>query len=326
MKKKVVFLGTGGTIAGTAQSDSDNVGYKAAQVGIDALLATSPALRKALGAHEAQTEQVLQINSKDMVFAGLQAMLARVIHHLSRPDVDSVLITHGTDTLEESAYFLHRTIPAEVLKGKAIVFTCAMRPASSSNADGPANLCDAATVAVSPLRSGVMVVCAGKVHAGAHIQKVHPYRLDPFDSGDSGPLGFVEEGVYRRVSAMPEGLPASAAVDARKVLEGTGPRVEIVVSHSGSGGAMVRALINDANNKSEPLRGIVVAGTGNGTVHEAMEPALLEAKQAGIKVWRTTRCAYGAVVLGSEAEPDEFAASHVSAVKARIDLQLALMQ
>jgi L-asparaginase len=171
-----------------------------------------------------------------------------------------------------------------------------------------------------------MVVCAGKVHAGAHIQKVHPYRLDPFDSGDAGPLGFVEEGVYRRVSAMPEGLPASAAVDARKVLEGSCPRVEIVVSHSGSGGAMVRALINDSNNKSEPLRGIVVAGTGNGTLHEAMEPALLEAKQAGIQVWRTTRCAYGAVVFGSETEPDEFAASQVSAVKARIDLLLALMQ
>jgi len=325
MTKKVVFLGTGGTIAGTAQSASDNVGYKAAQVGIDALLASSPALRKALGAHAAETEQVMQINSKDMVFSGLQLLLQRVVHHLSRVDVQSVLITHGTDTLEESAYFLHRTIPAELLRGKAVVFTCAMRPASSANADGPGNLCDAAVVAVSPLSDGVMVVCAGSVHAGAHIQKIHPYRLNPFDSGDAGPIGFVEEGVFRCITAMPKGLVA-ASFDLQRLCTSVGPRVEIVVSHSGASGALVRALINDADNTVEPLRGIVVAGTGNGTVHEAMEPALLEAERAGIRVWRTTRCAYGGVVLGGDAQGDHFDAAQTSAVKARIDLVLALLQ
>ena len=268
----------------------------------------------------------MQVNSKDMVFAGWQLLLARVTHHLARPEVASVLITHGTDTLEETAYFLHRVIPAHLLSGKAVVLTCAMRPASSANADGPANLCDATAVAVSSLRSGVMVVCAGTVHAGVYIQKVHPYRLDPFDSGNAGPLGFVEEGEFRRVSALPDNLMGPTVADIERLVNADCPRVEVVFSHSGSDGALVRALLNDPFNKTVPLRGIVVAGTGNGAIHEAMEVALAQAKQAGILVWRTTRCAYGEVVQGSVPGTDELAVANTSAVKARIDMLLALMQ
>jgi L-asparaginase len=324
MMKKVVFLGTGGTIAGTAKSESDNVGYKAAQVGIDKLLESSPALRWTLGAHLAETEQVLQVNSKDMVFAGWQLLLARIVHHLARPEVASVLITHGTDTLEETAYFLHRVIPAHLLSEKAVVLTCAMRPASSANADGPANLCDATAVAVSSLRSGVMVVCAGTVHAGLHIQKVHPYRLDPFDSGDAGPLGFVEEGKFRRVTALVQDSHGTTELNIARVSTIRCPRVEVIVSHSGSDGAIVRALVKDPLNETEPLRGIVVAGAGNGAIHEAMEVALKQAQQAGILVWRTTRCAYGEVVPGNGVETDEFPFTSTSAVKARIDMLLTL--
>ncbi len=324
MVKKVVFLGTGGTIAGTAASSGDNVGYTAAQVGIAALLESSPGLQHSLGGHVAEAEQVLQVNSKDMEFAGWQRILERVTHHLARPDVASVLLTHGTDTLEETAYFLNRVLPTDLLLDKAVVLTCAMRPASSASADGPSNLRDAAAVAVSSLRSGVLVVCAGTVHAGLRVQKVHPYRLNPFDSGDAGPVGYVEEGVYRRVAIQPQSPQGEPQVDWRRLLQVSCPRVEVIVSHSGSDGAIVRALLEDSKNRSDPLRGIVVAGTGNGAVHASLEQALREAQQAGVRVVRTTRCPYGEVVEGNAPAAAELPAAYVSAVKARIDLVLAL--
>lgn len=324
MSKKVVFLGTGGTIAGTAASDSDNVGYKAAQLGIDQLLQSSPALRGALQGCSAETEQVLQVNSKDMEFSGWQQILGRVVHHLQRPEVVSVLVTHGTDTIEETAYFLHRAIPAGLLVNKRVVLTCAMRPASSANADGPANLCDAAAVAVSPAVAGVLVVCAGYVHAGQHVQKVHPYRLNPFDSGEVGHLAVVEEGLVRLVSSLP---PSPAVhVDVDRVLAASCPRVEVLVSHAGSDGAIVRALLSDAHHQTSPVRGLVVAGTGNGAVHETLEMALKLAQAQGVLVRRTSRCAYGQIVTGAVPDPQELVPAYASAVKARIDLILELLR
>jgi len=324
MSKKVVFLGTGGTIAGTAASDSDNVGYKAAQLGIDQLLQSSPALRGALEEYGVETEQVLQVNSKDMEFSGWQQILGRVVHHLQRPEVTSVLITHGTDTIEETAYFLHRAIPAGLLMNKRVVLTCAMRPASSANADGPANLCDAAVVAVSPAVAGVLVVCAGYVHAGVHVQKVHPYRLNPFDSGEAGHVAVVEEGQVRVVSTLPS--TTFAQLDIGRLLTASCPRVEVLVSHAGSDGTVVRALLNTTCQQTSPLRGLVVAGTGNGAVHEALEAALKLAQEQGVLVRRTSRCAYGQIVTGAVPDSQELPPAYASPVKARIDLILELLR
>jgi len=167
----LLVLGTGGTIAGTASSASDNIGYTAAQVA--------------------------QVDSKDMRFDIWRTLARRVAHHLAQPQVAGVVITHGTDTLEETAYFLHAVLPAELVNAKPVVLTCAMRPASSLNPDGPQNLKDAVAVALSAGAHGVVVVCAGTVHGALEVQKTHTYRLDAFSSGDAGPLAYVEEGSVR---------------------------------------------------------------------------------------------------------------------------------
>ena len=322
MAEIVVFLGMGGTIVGTAPVAGDNVGYTAAQVGVAQLLESVPGLQRALGRYQAASEQVCQIDSKDLGDADWRALLQRTQHHLSRPEVVGVVVTHGTDTLEETAYFLSRTLAPELLAHKPVVLTCAMRPASSLTPDGPGNMADAAAVALCQGACGVLVVCAGKVHGAAQVQKVHPYRVDAFDSGEAGPLAVVEEGRVRLLSAWPA-LDCSVLRTDLAALP-VWPRVELLLSHASATGAVVRALLNDADAETA-LRGIVVAGTGNGTIHKDMEAALLAAQQGGVRVLRVSRCAYGQVVGDSAAaRSGAFPHSDLSAVKARIALMLDL--
>ncbi len=324
MVQRIVFLGMGGTIAGTAQTAGDNVGYKAGQVGVADLLGAVPGLQTVLGDSLATAEQVCQIDSKDLAHADWLSLLERVSHHLAMPEVTGLVVAHGTDTLEETAYFLCRALAPNVLMHKALVLTCAMRPASSLAPDGPGNMADAATVALQPGAHGVLVVCAGKVHNAAHVQKVHPYRVDAFDSGEGGPLGLVEEGQVRLLSGWPEPDVGQTRVDVAGLRAQGWPRVELVTSHAGASGAMVRALLQTAD-EPDPLRGIVVAGTGNGTVHKEMEAALLVAQQRGVRVVRVSRCAYGQVVgSANTSHSGTFAAYGLSAVKARIALMLEL--
>jgi L-asparaginase len=321
--QKVVFLGTGGTIAGTATDPADNVGYSAAQVGVGQLLSAIPALKPALGGRELVSEQVAQVDSKDMGFGEWQAILARTQHHLADPDVAGIVITHGTDTLEETAYLLSRALPAELLRHKPVVLTCAMRPASSQSPDGPQNVLDAVAVALTPGARGVLAVCAGTVHDAVHVRKAHTYRLDAFTSGEAGPLGYVEEGRVRSVHPWPH-VSVFAPVALDKLMAASWPRVDIVMNYAGVSGAMVRALCADSTNTADPLRGIVVAGTGNGTLQSDLERALKEAQSAGIRVLRCTRCADGAVIAvdASDALPH---AGALSPVKARIALILELL-
>ena len=250
--KTIVILATGGTIAGSAAVATDNVGYRAATRGIADLLAAVPALRGL----PLEAEQVAQIDSKDMEFAVWQHLARRVDHHLARPDVAGVVITHGTDTLEETAYFLQRVLaPA-----KPVVLTAAMRPATSLQADGPQNLLDAVTLAGLPGARGVVAAVAGSVHRGTDLRKTHSYRLDAFGSGEAGALGRIEEGVLRRFRGWPE---SSAPLGLDRIAPDPvlWPRVEILVSHAAADGAPIPALL------ALGTRGIVVAGTGNGTVH-----------------------------------------------------------
>ena len=321
------MLGTGGTIAGQASSQTDNIGYSAAQVGVAQLLAGVPALDQALNGHELVSEQVAQVDSKDMDFAVWRALHQRANHYLAQDDVVGIVITHGTDTLEETAYFLQCTLAPRLLQAKPVVLTCAMRPASAVTPDGLCNLLDATTVALSAAARGVSVVCAGTVHAAADVQKVHTYRLDAFDSGDSGPLAYVEEGALRQLRSWPE--PSSSSVHG---VIGTlpdvdgWPRVEIVMSHAGAGASVVDALLAQRAVGAPgvlALRGLVVAGTGNGTVHVALQAALLRAQAAGIAVVRASRCTGGWVLPRVD---DVFPDSQgLSAVKARIALMLRLM-
>lgn len=319
--ENIVVLGTGGTIAGTALQRGDNLGYRAAQVGVAELLQAVPGLSAALGARRLVTEQIAQIDSKDMSFAVWQQLALRVQHHLEQADVRGIIITHGTDTLEETAYFLHAVLPSALLADKAVVLTCAMRPASSTAPDGPQNLLDAVAVLNSTGACGVLAVCAGTLHRALMVQKVHPYRLDAFSSGDAGPLAYVEEGVVRLMQNWHfdgVSIDTIAIKNIANIIRW--PRVEIVMNYAGAGGALVDALVL---NTSVPLAGLVVAATGNGTLHCELEAALVRAQAAGISVLLSTRCANGCVL---STPSQRFAHSAgLSPVKARVALMLRLL-
>lgn len=321
--KKLVVLGTGGTIAGTSNIAGDNVDYAAAQIGVAQLVQAIPALAKLPCA--LVCEQVAQIDSKDMSFAVWQRLLARTAHWLADLQVQGVVITHGTDTLEETAYFLHRCLPHNLLAAKPVVLTCAMRPATALNSDGPQNIRDALAVALTPGSKGVVAVCAGTVHTAMDVQKIHTYRLDAFTSGDAGPLGYVEDGIVRILKYWPV-TPIPISCNAIKNIsnENNWPRVEIVMSHAGAGALMVDALLaQSSSGQVAPLRGIIVAGTGNGGLHVDLESALLRVQASGVAVRRSTRCATGRVIPVRNS-----AIAHsegLSPVKACIALMLELM-
>jgi len=303
--RKIVVLGTGGTLAGAAASPQDNLGYAAGQIGIGELLARIPALR----GMPLEIEQVAQIDSKDMSFEIWRALALRCAHWLARDDVAGVVIGHGTDTLEETAFLLQSVLaPA-----KPVVLTCAMRPATALVADGPQNLLDAVAVAGTSGARGVVAVCAGTIHSAVNVSKQHTYRLDAFTSGDAGPIGYVEEGAVRQLRAWPDQPALAGALD-RLAGAVRWPRVEIVMSHAGAGAAAAEALV------AHGVDGLVVAATGNGTVHHELEAVLLRARDAGLRVVRATRCAQGRV----QTTPHDTLphAGALSPVKARIALLL----
>lgn len=322
MGKKVVVLGTGGTIAGRSERGSDNVGYKAGQVGVQSLLQDIAPLHAALQGRHLVAEQVAQVDSKDMGFSVWATLAQRCAQHLQDAEVDAVLITHGTDTLEETAFFLEQVLPPALLQAKPLVLTCAMRPASALTPDGPQNVLDSVAVALDGAARGVLVVCAGTVHSARLVQKSYTYRVDAFDSGDAGPLAVVEEGRVRWFS-VPTPVALPRAVDLQALAQAVWPRVEIVMNYVGASGSIVRSLAKpDAT--VPPLRGLVVAGTGNGTLHMDLETALLEVQQQGMPVVRASRCARGQVVAGESATALPHSQG-LSPVKARIALMLQLM-
>ena len=314
---RCVLLGTGGTIAGRAAQSADNVGYVAGQVRVEELIAAVPSL---FGL-PLDVEQIAQIDSKDMALAVWQSLVQRTATHLARPEVQAVIVTHGTDTIEETAFLVHRVLRPL----RPVVFACAMRPSTALTPDGPQNLSDAVAVARHVGTAGVVVVCAGQVHGALDVAKVHTYRLDAFDSGDAGPLACVEEGQVRAFRPWNEhsgdrsfNADALARFLAAKAL----PRVELVTSHADADGAQVRAML--AMSGERPLRGIVVAGTGNGTVHQALTEALNEARAQGVRVRLTSRCAHGRVVPHPGLAFED--AGGLSPVKARLALALDLLE
>jgi L-asparaginase len=307
-RRRIVVLGTGGTIAGRAASAHDNLGYQAAAMGVEDLLRDLPVADDL----ELHAEQVAQIDSKDMDFAVWCSLAQRCAHWLAQPEVVGIVVTHGTDTMEETAFFLH----AVLAPVKPVVLTGAMRPATSAAADGPQNLADALAVASSPIAQGVSVAFAGAVHAAHDVQKLHAYRPDAFTSGDAGPVAYVEEGRLRVVRPWPQ---APALRNAASLPDPEDwPRVEVVTSYAGATGKTVEALVRDG------VAGLVVAATGHGTLHHALEAALLAAQDQGIAERRSSRCAQGRV-FGQESDAIR-GMDGLSPVKARIALMLELMR
>ena len=311
----VVILGTGGTIAGAAGASAepgDDVNYTAGQVGVAQLIGAVPGLRGL----PLTCEQIAQVDSKDMDFALWQRLAARCRHWLARPEVRAIVITHGTDTLEETAYFLTQVLPA----GKAVVLTCAMRPATAPNADGPRNLLDAVTLArdAGAATAGVLMVCAGQVHGALEVQKVHTQRPDAFSSGEAGPLARIDQNAVSWERKVPNALVQRSSEAIEKIVNAVRwPRVEIVLNHVGAGRLLVDSLV------AAGVDGIVAAGTGNGTLRNELEAALEAAQAAGVRVVRATRCVDGAVRprVGDPFEPS----AGLSAVKARVALLLDLL-
>lgn len=303
--KVIVVLGTGGTIAGTASNALDTTGYVAAQIAIEDLVRSIPGPQT----RPIRCEQVMQLDSKDMDYAGWQQLATAVAHKLAQDEVCGVVVTHGTDTLEETAYFLHRLLAPS----KPVVFAAAMRPATACLTDGPQNLMDAISIANDPTASGVVAVVAGSVFHPVGLRKWHSNRLDAFSAGDAGPIGVVEDGRLRRFRPWPTGtglglariVPAPAAW----------PRVEIVLNHVAADGRLVDMLAANA------VDGIVVAGTGNGSVSSALERALQAAAAGGVAVRRATRCASGPVIRPGMHLPS----NDLTPVQTRVELILELL-
>lgn len=274
----ILVLGTGGTIAGLGGH-----AYVAAQLPIEALVPAS--------GHRLITEQLAQIDSKDMNFVVWEQLYARLCVVMADDHIDAVVMTHGTDTLEETAYFLHRAL----LCTKPVILTGAMRPADSTDSDGPRNMADA--VNLSPqLAAGVWVVCAGQVLPAVGVQKNHPQNLDAFG--------------LRVLTANAHPPAVGLHLPFKRW-----PRVEIVLNYAGATGDVVEALV------SQKVDGIVVAGTGNGTVSASLQAALDKACKAGVAVRLTTRCAAGSVQLSGD---QPFQVSPLSPVQARVELLLQL--
>lgn len=326
MHKKIVVLGTGGTIAGTAQSAADNVGYRAAQLSIESLLMAVPGLDAALGTLALESEQIMQLDSKDVGPTQWRELAKRTHAHLTRSDVVGLVITHGTDTLEESAFFLSQVLPPQLLGHKPVVLTGAMRPATALAPDGPQNLRDAIAVCVDKLARGVLVTFAGTVHAAQYVQKIHSYRLAAFDSGEAGPMGLVEEGAVRWLHPCPHFDMEGDSYPLERLQQIVWPRVDIVLSHACANGAIVRALTRAPLPGDDAVCGIVVAGTGNGTVHQDLEDALLEAQTQGVRVVRSSRCSLGTIVQGPNPRAGITCSVAPTPVKARIALMLDLMR
>lgn len=190
-----------------------------------------------------------------------------------------------------------------------------MRPATALSADGPQNLLDAVTVAREPGSRGVLVVLAGRVHSGAELRKLHGWRIDAFGSGDAGPLAVVEDGRLRRFRDWPE-APLHAAAASLGDAAGW-PVVDIVTSHAGARARSLDALV------AAGAQGIVIAGTGNGSVHQELEQAARGAIAAGVPVRRASRCLLGGVVgAPADALPS---AGTLTPVQARIEMMLDLL-
>ena len=303
---RVLILGTGGTIAGTASDPARSWAYRAAQLSVEQLVAAVPEL----AGQPLSTRQVAQVDSKDMGWRTWQALGLAIEDALSDEGVAAIVVTHGTDTLEETACLLHALHDGR----KPIVLTAAMRPATAPDADGPANLALAVRVAREAARTGqggVVACLAGRTWSARDVRKCHSHAIDAFDGGGAPALG--DDEPWPGPESLGWGVLRAPAP----------PRVEVVTSHADADGWWVDAALAHAQATGDALHGLVVACTGHGTVHEGLEAALRRASAAGVVVWRSSRVARGGVLpRDGDAWP---AAGAWTPAQARVRLLLALL-
>ena len=311
----ITVLGMGGTIAGLAADPKNSKEYIAGELGIaDLIKNLAPSNAFHLDVHN-----VAQINSKDMRVGHWQALLSAVQEAVSKPHTQAVVITHGTDTLEETAYLLQAMGPWP----KPLVLTCAMLPANAPHADGPGNLKDALSWALQST-TGVFVVCAGKVHTSEDVQKITTENVDAFTSGPQGCWANWVDGQWH-IQARPD-APSSSEPQpslAYALATKSWPRVEMVTNHALNDGAVVRGLLANSHSEETPLEGIVLAGTGMGTASQELEQALQKAVNSGVRVWLSSRCIFGLAHAQANTQWGEI--TLLSAAKARTALCLSLL-
>lgn len=315
---RIALVATGGTIAGagSAPGAGASAAYTSAVVSARELVAAVPGLDR-LG--ELRAEQIFQIDSADFTDAHLLQLARRVDALCARSDVDGVVITHGTDTMEESAWFLHLTVRSS----KPIVLTGAMRPGTALAADGPANLRDAVAVAAHPTSGGrgVLVVMNEEIHSARDVAKVHATRLNAFAS-PNGALGRVLEGAPRWTRAVTRPHTTSSEFDIG-ALQGHDvlPLVGIVTSHGN-----MRREIHDAW-VALGARAIVHAGFGGGTVPSYLKPVFRELCARGVIIVRASRVSAEPVIRNANFDDDACAsvvADDHNAQHARLLAALAL--
>lgn len=312
-KPTVYILATGGTIAGQGTTSTAS-GYKAGVITVDQLLSAVPGLNEVANI---KAEQVANIGSQDMNDQVWLTLAKRANALLKQPDVDAIVITHGTDTQEETAYFLNLTVQSD----KPVILVGSMRPSTAISADGPRNIYTAVATAADPNSKGrgVMVVMDDKILGADDLAKSNTLFVETFQNPNYGPLGIVYNGkpIYSRASVKRH--TANSEFDVTQLNEL--PRVEIVLSYSNATALFIEAAMYAG------AKGIVTAGVGNGNVTTSMMNAMDKAVQSGVAIVRSSRIMTGPSAQWDEVDDDAhgFTASwFINPYRARVLLMLAL--
>ena len=316
-KPKIKVLATGGTIAG-AQASSSEVGYKSGTFSVDDLIKAVPPLKDLA---ELSGEQVANIGSQTMNHEVWLKLAKRINEVLKDGSTDGVVITHGTDTLEETAYFLSLVVKSD----KPVVLVGSMRPATAISADGPANLYNAVALAVSPEARGrgPMIVIDDEIHYAREAQKMNTTELDTFHSPNRGRAGVMNVGKLEWFSQNTTRHTTKSEFSVDGKTPADLPRVEVIYSYENLGPEMVDFLVQQG------VKGIVLAGVGDGNSTDAAIAALAAAAKKGIAIVRASRTGSGVVARNVEVDDNKLgfiASMELSPQKARILLMLGLMQ
>ena len=313
-KKNIVILATGGTIAGAAPTGTQ-VGYTSGQVGIDTMINAVAGIKELANI---KGEQISNVGSQDMSFE-IMLKLANRINELTSGDVDGIVITHGTDTMEETAYFLNLTAKTD----KPVVLVGSMRPSTAVSADGPLNLYNAVAVAADPRSGdrGVLVVMNDHIHAAHSLTKTSTTDVQTFMSPIRGLVGVVSYGKCDFYNTPPWKHTSGSEFDVSGVTKL--PRVDIIYA--------------DADMSPDPIddsvksgaKGIVIAGVGNGNMNKTAVDACARAVKKGVVVVRSSRVTTGLVGRNVELDDDKLgfiASDELNPQKSRILLSLALLK
>jgi len=312
---EIVILATGGTIAGVAAT-ATQAGYTSGAVTIDAMLAAVPRIQEIANI---RGEQISNVGSQDMTFEIMLTLAKRINALLSQKDVAGVVITHGTDTMEETAFFLNLVVKSD----KPVVMVGSMRPSTAVSADGPLNLFDAVGVAVDPNSRGrgVMVVMNDWIHGAHSLTKTSTTAIQTFMSPLRGLVGISSYGKNDFYNSPQWKHTTASEFDISNVSQL--PRVDILYAYADMSADLIDASV------AKGAKGIVIAGVGNGNMNAASLRAVANAARKGLVVVRSSRVVTGTVGRNVEVNDDELklvASDELNPQKARILLMLALLK